>query len=575
MKVMRSQLKTVIREILKEGQVIREITEPRREDQRKRSGEMKVHFTTEAPFELIELSQDGTGWLISSDPLMVSIDGQTQDFPIEPSWIVTEAHSPEIACEDCGQLTCECGDDVDVEGYDGDVGSIKKNRKLGKPTTGQVIDAGDSKKKDEAVERASEKWGVFLKGGSIGTRNNSTGKDIEPMSKADAQAKAKRMNKQLSPGEKKYYKMRYSARKLTGNMNEGIKKIPGVSKKAKSGIGWKKSGTSAEKKQYNKAVRQAGKKGADTDLQAMLHAGDKEYARRMNKQGSPRPNTKAADRTVITPQHALDIVDSKDKRFLQGFLKRKNELNIYYDKARQVVVLFAKKGVDGKPAYLTDFPAVNESKAEDFKTWYFWVNRRRVEQADGTFNSAMAAVQSKAPSAQIELMEGRIQLTEAKPKKGDKFVFDGGNWEVTNPGTTQSKAKMITRLSTRFGEIEIFDNKSITKNKMTEALRSPEEAKSEMKLAVDYFVGLLKSKGLKARPSIKTWKPGKTAKTAPIALGIIKAGSDSELVITISFFADGEKLIEVVDDWKDVIDTNFNNVSKKKTASYIKGRNQT
>jgi len=57
-----------------------------------------------------------------------------------------------------------------------------------------------------------EEWGVFSSGGSIG--NKSGGKPIATGSKEDMQAKAKRMTKSLSPGEKKYYKMKYSARAI-------------------------------------------------------------------------------------------------------------------------------------------------------------------------------------------------------------------------------------------------------------------------------------------------------------------------------------------------------------------------
>jgi len=70
--------------------------------------------------------------------------------------------------------------------------------------------------KDMVLEAAKsadeEKWGVFLKGGSIG------GKKDEPMkvhpSKKEAQEHAKRLRKQLTPGEKSYYKMGYTVKEI-------------------------------------------------------------------------------------------------------------------------------------------------------------------------------------------------------------------------------------------------------------------------------------------------------------------------------------------------------------------------
>lgn len=61
-------------------------------------------------------------------------------------------------------------------------------------------------------EPGVELWAVYLDGGSMGERNS------DPKAVFDDQAEAKdhskRMNKVLSPGEKKYYRMKYTVKKL-------------------------------------------------------------------------------------------------------------------------------------------------------------------------------------------------------------------------------------------------------------------------------------------------------------------------------------------------------------------------
>ena len=74
------------------------------------------------------------------------------------------------------------------------------------------------------IGEGEEKWGVIQTGGSIGDRSSKTPKEAEA-SKEEAQAKAKRMNKQLSPGEKKYYGIKYKAVQIKeeeGKLNEYI-----------------------------------------------------------------------------------------------------------------------------------------------------------------------------------------------------------------------------------------------------------------------------------------------------------------------------------------------------------------
>ena len=75
---------------------------------------------------------------------------------------------------------------------------------------------------DEDKEK-KEKWGVYMKGGSIGGK-----KDDSPVktfdNRPDAMADAKRRRKGLSAGEKGYYKMGYSVKKINEATNTKIEK---------------------------------------------------------------------------------------------------------------------------------------------------------------------------------------------------------------------------------------------------------------------------------------------------------------------------------------------------------------
>jgi hypothetical protein len=64
-------------------------------------------------------------------------------------------------------------------------------------------------------------YGLFLKGGSIGEQANRSGTPSQTFDdKAAAQMVARRFNKMLTPGERKYYGLRYF-----------IKAIPALSDK--------------------------------------------------------------------------------------------------------------------------------------------------------------------------------------------------------------------------------------------------------------------------------------------------------------------------------------------------------
>jgi len=88
---------------------------------------------------------------------------------------------------------------------------IEKNEnELKGPERGLV--AYNQQSQERWGKEEQEEWGVFSTGGSIGSRNN------EPYAtysdKEEARSHAKRLRKQLTPGEKGYYRMGYSVRPL-------------------------------------------------------------------------------------------------------------------------------------------------------------------------------------------------------------------------------------------------------------------------------------------------------------------------------------------------------------------------
>jgi hypothetical protein len=86
--------------------------------------------------------------------------------------------------------------------------------------TAKVSDIVDEYKQDLAQSMFNPtveegiKHGVFLKGGSIGNKSDPSKPVKIHDTKEDAHAHAKRMNKILSPGEKKYYGLKYTVRQI-------------------------------------------------------------------------------------------------------------------------------------------------------------------------------------------------------------------------------------------------------------------------------------------------------------------------------------------------------------------------
>lgn len=106
---------------------------------------------------------------------------------------------------------CTCDDDKEDDSC-----SVhgKKNRKL-------LL--GGKKSMKENVVSVEEAHGVYLKGGSIGTKKENYhpqhGELVKTFDTAEeAKEHAKSRNKMLSPGEKKYYGMRYHVKQIAENV---------------------------------------------------------------------------------------------------------------------------------------------------------------------------------------------------------------------------------------------------------------------------------------------------------------------------------------------------------------------
>ena len=91
-------------------------------------------------------------------------------------------------------------------------------KKYGKPPG---IATKSKEKKDPDEPDTDKSWGVFFRGGSIGDSGGTTLPEQGGIilkatfdSQDEAKGYAKRRNKRLSSGEKKYYKMRYLVRDL-------------------------------------------------------------------------------------------------------------------------------------------------------------------------------------------------------------------------------------------------------------------------------------------------------------------------------------------------------------------------
>ena len=66
---------------------------------------------------------------------------------------------------------------------------------------------------NEEENESTEKWGMFFKNGQIGTASSNEPQRIFD-NQEEAKLTVKRFNKMLSPGEKKYYGMKYYLKKM-------------------------------------------------------------------------------------------------------------------------------------------------------------------------------------------------------------------------------------------------------------------------------------------------------------------------------------------------------------------------
>jgi hypothetical protein len=94
---------------------------------------------------------------------------------------------------------------------------------------------GDDHEFNEDVELdeedLDESWGVFMKGGSIGDQNHS-GKPAKIFAnEIDAKEHASRLNKNLSPGEKKFYGIKYIVKAIKEDVDLDEEDLDELSKK--------------------------------------------------------------------------------------------------------------------------------------------------------------------------------------------------------------------------------------------------------------------------------------------------------------------------------------------------------
>ena len=72
--------------------------------------------------------------------------------------------------------------------------------------------------RQKMLSEEGEKWAVYMKGGAVGEKektHSKYGKLVKEFDdEVEAKAFAKRSNSRLSPGEKQYYKIKYTAVKI-------------------------------------------------------------------------------------------------------------------------------------------------------------------------------------------------------------------------------------------------------------------------------------------------------------------------------------------------------------------------
>ena len=122
-------------------------------------------------------------------------------------------------------LTTQDGEDVEFAFKQ--IDDIKESvMKLTKSKLKEIIREEIQKLNEADKLDLNKAYGVFLRGGSIGSGKGQyidikTGAKLVYTydSEAEAKNRAKRNNKRLSPGEKKYYRMRYTAVEMSSVKN--------------------------------------------------------------------------------------------------------------------------------------------------------------------------------------------------------------------------------------------------------------------------------------------------------------------------------------------------------------------
>jgi hypothetical protein len=167
--------------------------------------------------------------------------------------------------------------------------TMDQHKEAGK-AYGAKVDADKKAKDAEKIgkkvnESEGSKYGVFQSGGSVGEKNDAPKKTFD--TREEAAEYAKRRNKQLTPGEKGYYKMKYSVRAIKES-EEQVNEMWGDSDHAPDKMG---------KRDEKKYV-------------------DKLKARNTNKKSSSDTKTFNKEKRSSTPQ-SESVAESKVPRKLQ------------------------------------------------------------------------------------------------------------------------------------------------------------------------------------------------------------------------------------------------------------------
>jgi len=177
--------------------------------------------------------------------LMLMKEGLTkriaEETPVDPNDPVVKATAKAVTGQTVtGDEAQKLAATVELNTDSTDPVDPEKDQILKKAKQGQTVSGQDAKELGSmlATTEADEsgQFGVFLQGGSVGEKRSSKpAKTFD--TKEEARAYAKRMNKQLSPGEKQHYKLKYSVKAMPALAEEDTTdKKPGASDRIKQRV---------------------------------------------------------------------------------------------------------------------------------------------------------------------------------------------------------------------------------------------------------------------------------------------------------------------------------------------------